>query len=372
MFLARDLLRPEAVPSSRPPFCPNSACRFHGNPTGWRFSRKGFFLRAAAPHRIQRYRCSACHRSFSSQTFSTTYWLRRPDLPRRIFGRLLSCAAYRQIARDLGVSPTTVLRQVERLGRHCLLFHERLRPKGGPAETLVIDGFESFEFSQHHPFQLHTAVGVSHYVYGFTDSELRRKGRMTAAQRLRRAALEHELGRPDPKAIEREMAALLAIVVPPGAAAAIESDEHPAYPRALARLADRTLAHATTRSTVPRTPSNPLFPVNLLDLLIRHSSANHKRETIAFSKRRQSAAERLCVLVVWRNYLKSFSERRRDATPAQRLGLLGRKLTLDDVLRVRLFPHRIALPPRWADYYWRRIPTRRIPNGRTHALKYAA
>jgi len=27
-------------------------------------------------------------------------------------------------------------------------------------------------------------------------------------------------------------------------------------------------------------PQNPFFPVNLLDLLIRHSSASHKRETI--------------------------------------------------------------------------------------------
>ena len=372
LFLARSLLCPGDVSPSRPSFCPNPGCRFHVDPQGWRFTRKGFFVREAAPHRIQRYRCSACHRSFSSQTFSTTYWLRRPDLPHQLFGRLLSCSAYRQIARDLGVSPTTVLRQVERLGRHCLLFHERLRPKQGPAEPLAIDGFESFEFSQHHPFQIHTAVGVSHYVYGFTDSELRRKGRMTAAQRTRRAELERQLGRPDPHSIEREMAALLALVVPPGAAVSIASDEHPAYPRALARLAGRTLAHATTHSTVPRTPHNPLFPVNLLDLLVRHSSANHKRETIAFSKRRQSAAERMFVLVVWRNYLKSFSERKRDATPAQRLGILGRKLTVDDVLRVRLFPHRVGLPARWADYYWRRIPTRRVPNGRTHALKYAA
>ena len=89
----------------------------------------------------------------------------------------------------------------------------------------------------------------------------------------------------------------------------------------MSEMRTRTLTHATTRSTVARTPHNPLFPVNLLDLLIRHSSANHKRETIAFSKRRQSAAERLFVLVVWRNYLKSFSERKRDATPAQRLGI---------------------------------------------------
>jgi hypothetical protein len=112
--------------------------------------------------------------------------------------------------------------------------------------------------------------------------------------------------------------------------------------------------------------------VNLLDLLIRHSSANHKRETIAFSKRRQSAAERLFVLVVWRNYLKSFSERRRDSTPGQRLGIVARRLSIEDVLRTRLFPHRVGMPERWADYYWRRIPTRRIPNGRRHTLRYAA
>ena len=52
---------------------------------------------------------------------------------------------------------------------------------------------------------------------------------------------------------------------------------------------------------------------DLLDLLIRHSGANHKRETIAFSKRRASAIERLCVFLVWRNWIKWFSERRPEA-----------------------------------------------------------
>jgi hypothetical protein len=290
-----------------------------------------------------------------------------------IFLRLLACSAYRQIARELAVSPTTVLRHAARLGRHCLLFHEALRPKGPPAEPLVVDGFESFEFSQYTPVQFHLAVGAaSHFVYGFTDSELRRKGRMTAAQRERRAALEAALGRPDPKSIEREMAALLAIVVPPEAAVDLRSDEHPAYPRALRRLADRSFRHTVTSSRAPRTVHNPLFPVNLMDLLIRHSSANHKRETIAFSKRRQSAAERLAILLVWRNTMKSFSEKRRDATPAQRLGLLPRKLTVEDVLALRLFPSRSVLPARWAAYYWREIPTRRIANPARHSARYAA
>ncbi|HVP30370.1 MAG TPA: hypothetical protein VMW35_14540 [Myxococcota bacterium] len=360
--------------SFTPPFCPNQACAFHQDPHGWRFQKKGFFVRAASPRRIQRYRCARCRRSFSSQTFATTYWLRRPALSPVIFLRLLGCSAYRQIARELRVSPTTVLRHAVRLGRHSLLFHEALRPRTAPPEPLVIDGFESFEFSQYTPIHFHLAVGASsHFVYGFTDSELRRKGRMTERQRRRRAALEAQLGRPDPKSIEREMAALLEILVPPGnAPIPLRSDEHPAYRRALRRLHDRTFDHVVTPSRAARTAQNPLFPVNLLDLLIRHSSANHKRETLAFSKRRQSAAERLAILLVWRNTMKSFSERRQDASPAQRLGLLSRRLRVEDVLRERLFPTRIALPERWAAYYWRTIPTRRIPHATRHCALYSA
>ena len=42
--------------------------------------------------------------------------------------------AVQKIAQEFGVSHTTVQHQVERLGRHCLLLHERLRPKRAPTE----------------------------------------------------------------------------------------------------------------------------------------------------------------------------------------------------------------------------------------------
>jgi hypothetical protein len=236
----------------------------------------------------------------------------------------------------------------------------------------VIDGFESFEFSQYSPGHFHLAVGRgSHFFYGFGDSELRRKGRMNDAQKRRRAELETIFGRPDPQSIEKEMAALLEWVVPPGTPVEIHSDEHPAYPRAFRRLSDRPVVHRTTSSKEPRTSHNPLFPVNLLDLLIRHGSANHKRETIAFSKQRGCAAYRLAILLVWRNYMKPFSERRRDATPAQRLGLVGRLLGVAEVLGRRLFPSRIRLPERWARYYWRRVRTRRLPDAPEHCRVFA-
>ena len=80
---------------------------------------------------------------------------------------------------------------------------------------------------------------------------------------------------------------------PSGGVAAIDSDEHPAYAQAFRRLRNRRIQHRTTSSRAPRCARNPLFPVNLADLLLRHCGANHKRETIAFSKRRQSAAYRL-------------------------------------------------------------------------------
>src|SRR6185369_10164613 len=109
------------------------------------------------------------------------------------------------------------------------------------------------------------------------------------------------------------------------------------------------------------------------DLLMRHSGANHKRETIAFSKRRQAALERAAIFQTWRNFMKRTSERRRKSpTPAQLLGLASRALGLDDVLARRLFPSRIPLPPTLAEVYWRRVPTRQIQPGTRHALRLAA
>src|SRR5207249_3008787 len=170
-------------------------------------------------------------------------------------------------------------------------------PQGAIQEPIVIDGFESFAFSQYHPLHLNVAVGAhSHFVYGFTFAALRRKGRMTLRQRHRRSQLEHLHGRPDPKALERSIADLVRLAVPHPQPVTIRSDEHPAYPRAFRRL-DHSVWHECTPSVLARTHRNPLFPVNLLDLLLRHNSANHKRETIAFSKRHQSVIERGGVVV---------------------------------------------------------------------------
>jgi len=272
----------------------------------------------------------------------------------------------------LKVSPQTIGSMAARLGRHCQLVHEELRPWGLILEPLALDSFESFEYSQDHPTSFHVVAGQrSHYFHGFTESELRRKGAMTAAQRKRRAWIESLLGRPDPRSIEKEVAELLKIVVPKPQELELHTDEHPAYPRALKALPYLRVEHRTISSRAARTPQNPLFAVNLLDLLFRHSGAHHKRETIAFSKRRQSSDERMWVFLVWRNYVKSFSERHPGITPAMRLGLTDRPLSVKEILGWRRFPSLIRLPARWAIHYWRLTPTRRLLRVQTHHLKMA-
>src|SRR5580765_6424419 len=212
-----------------PPFCPNDACAFHrGSTTSWRWVRAGFFSRRAEPCRVQRYRCGDCGRYFSAQTFRTSYWLRSPELLAETFHALTHCTGFRQLARKHGCSPQTVLRHSLRLGRHCQLFHELRRPKGELSEPLALDGFRTFEWSQYHPSEFHQVVGQrSHFTHGFTHSELRRSGTMTACQRRRRAELEHVHGRPDPNSVEREVVRVLGIVATGASQVELHSDENP-------------------------------------------------------------------------------------------------------------------------------------------------
>lgn len=246
-----------------------------------------------------------------------------------------------------------------------------MRPRGAPREPVVLDGFRSFEHSQYWPMDLNLLVGTSHFVYGFNDAELRRSGVMRPAQALKRSILEKRFGKPDPQATRKRVEELIRRVVPPGADGVLRSDEHRSYFRAIKRLGDRRLEHERTSSKASRTPQNPLFPVNLAELLLRHSGSNHKRETIAFSKRRQSALYRLAIWTVWRNYMKDRSENRKDGPPAKALGSIERALSLREVLRQRQFPERQRLLGWLEACYFGRIPTRAIGRCREHRLKYA-
>ncbi|MEZ4385990.1 MAG: hypothetical protein R3D98_00140 [Candidatus Krumholzibacteriia bacterium] len=363
-----DLYRPDWVP----PHCPDRNCHFHKPlQEGWRWKRDGYYKRKAFPRRIRRFKCKACGVTFSSQTFSATYWLKRPDILPKLPTKVISGACNSQIAHDLGVSPATIDRQIYRLGRHAILFHSRMMRDCPPLEDVAVDGFVSFEHSQYHPFHFHVAVHrPSSFFIHFTDSEVRRSGTMTDKQKRQRAVLERIRGRPDPQAVRKDMQELLEYVTEGTNEMTIHSDDHKAYPRAIRNLRCQ-IRHLVTSSKDIRNRINKLFEINLLDLLIRHWEAEHKRETIAYAKRRNCAAYKLAIFLVLRNYVKTQRVRKSRQTPAQLLGVCPRRLTVDEVLARRLFVDQVGLEGRWRQYYWQEVVTRALKINRRHELRFA-
>lgn len=358
--------------SFKPPFCPRRECHHHTCGEGWRWARYGTYATLTSTRRLQRYLCHHCGSTFSETAFLNTYYAKRPQHLVPLAHRMLACSGYRQMARELCCAASTLMRQAARIGRQALLRMALMLPRAPLEEPLVVDGFEGFAYSQYHPCYLNLAVGArSHFTYGFTFSALRRKGRMTERQRRRRARIEARHGRPDPRAIETGTAQVVAIAAAVPQRLVVRSDEHAAYPRALARLPHLEISHERTSSLKARVPGNPLFPVNLADLQLRHNGANLKRETIAFSKHAQGLIERAAWLLAWRNCCKPFSENHDGGTPAMRAGLLERRLTVAEMLQWRLFPDRVALPQVWKRYYERLEHAPGTPRARHRMLRYA-
>ena len=365
-------LDPHHDPAWQPPHCPNPACpHHHRQPTPWPYRRHGFYQRQLGPHRIQRYLCLCCRRSFSTQTFSTTYWLKRPSLLAQTYTHTVGGMANRQIARTVKAAPATIDRLLGRLGRHCLLFLGHLLSRASPFSDIVIDGLTSFEYSQYFPFEHLTSVHrPSSYLIYFNDAPLRRSGRMTAAQHKRREQLEAIHGRPDPRAVYEASRELVQTSLRGAERAVVHSDEHRAYGPAT-RSVDCQVEHRRTSSRRRRDRYNELFEVNALDMFLRHSSANHRRETIAFSKRRQESAYRLAIFACWKNVGKWRWEKGCRSTPAMLLGLTDRVLEAQDVLARRLFRYHVWLPPSWARYYRRAVETPALGRNLRHEAKYA-
>ena len=302
-----------------PPFCPWPACSQHRLPAGAPFPVRvvGSYVRNCDRRVVPRFRCRACRRSCSLQSFATTYYLKRPELLRPVAAMLQAGSAHRQIARHLHCAPSTVTRLSARLGRHGLLLHA-LALEHIPVldEPIVVDHFEIFVARQEEALGLATPTGQrSWFVYSVDPAPHRRGGRRTPKQKKKAAAL--------PPAPRRSFVAsfgrvldLLAQHLPAREPLPLVTDAHPAYAAALARHPERArLAHhaypnpkrgpkGSKPSPEARRRDREMFAVDLLHKIWRHTSAHGRRETIAFARRTNAAVERGFLLAAWRNFVK--------------------------------------------------------------------
>jgi hypothetical protein len=301
-----------------PPFCPYANCPSHEpdphqiyrqyRPWG-SYSTKTFGT-------VPRYRCLVCLHTFSAQTFSVDYYAkRRIDYP-DLLGRLVATSSLSAIGRVIHASTDTVSNRISRAARQGLAVGSRLARTRHLGEDVAADGFESFCVSQYFPNNLTVLVGSeSQFVYAADHATLRRKGRMTEAQKLRRSGLERRFTA-DPRALVKSLSriageCLHVLADESRPSLVLWTDEHQAYPRGIAESpcaaamsAQGRVLHRTISSRAARTRANPLFPVNYLDRELRKDLHEHVRESTCFGRNVNRQMERFALYQFYHNFLK--------------------------------------------------------------------
>ena len=342
----------------RPPFCPWPDCVAHRSP-GRGFHRHGSFTRRHDPRRVPRFLCLDCRRTCSRQTFSCTYYLKRSGLLPEVAAGLVAGSAHRQIARSRGCAKTSVTRLAERLSRHAVLLQARAESFLPVLhEPVVHDHFETFVGRQDRALGIGTAVASrSRFVFGPDPAPHRGSGRRPAG--MQRIGAAYGKDRSYLRSISRSLDRLVRLA-PPDRPLRLIVDGRRDYRDALRRHPHRGRFRLEVYPNPERGPKGSprtaeaivrdraMAPVDQLHQLIRHSCADHKRETIAFGRRLESIVGRQFLTAIWKNFIKGRSERRPDrTTPAMKLGLAEAPWSWRRVLAQRLFPGRENPPAAW-------------------------
>jgi hypothetical protein len=273
------------------------------------------------PKRIPRAKCNACGRTCSRQTFSTSYYLKRRDLPVQIAAGLVACSAHRQIARTARCSKTSVTRQAERLGRHAILFHARcLENLVKIGEPVVHDHHETFIGRQDHALGVGTAVGArSWFLYDLDPAPHKGSGRRPD----RLSAPRVSASAPYVRSIGRTLRALLSKIS--------ASDR-------LELITDGRTDYQEAAKSHPQRVRLSSYPNPIRGA----KGSSRSAEAIAFGRRLESIVGRMQLMAVWKNFIKARSERKPDrTTPAMRLELADSRWEWERLFTRRLFPARI-------------------------------
>ena len=334
---------------SRPTHCTNRGCRYYlSAPRGW-ITRAGFY-HTDCHGDVQRYRCGGCGRRLSEQSESIHYYAKRRLRLAEIFARIRGGSSLRDIARSEHCSPDAVGSALLRLGRQAMAAQVQLLLGAPTCTRVVFDGLLSCCACGDYAVQLQTLVdGPSELLLAMTHALALRGGSKTAAQR-RRIKERPRLYRPPRGALRASISLLVHELARflGSCPVTIDTDCNPLYPALLA--ADPGLAHFAsaamithrrTLSTVHRGTSNPLFPVNLVDRLIRHRMKEHTRETIAIARNATMQMHRAWIFA----YDHNFCQPRRVAsgspvTRAEHFGIAAKSIAS---VRRRFFSTRLDM-----------------------------
>ena len=317
-----------------PPRCPNRRCPRHREPGGRFFRRHGHYRAHCRHYPVPRFRCLSCNRTFSRQTFRADFGQRKPYLNATFLSLMVSCVGQRQAARVLRVARRTIEHRFDWLASHARDFHlNRLRHRflEGPFQ---LDELESFESNRYQPVTVPILIHRKTYFLVATSvAPLRRKGRLTERQRIRRLLWESMHGRrpsSSSHAVHTVMEALRR-VTRRASPVSLESDYKPAYGHVGRAVFGRYFRWRRHSADARRDRSNGLFPINHTNARLRHFLSRLRRRTWCVSRRRSCLKGHLDIATLWSNYCRGITNRTR-TTPAEALGLVPRIYRPEEVL----------------------------------------
>jgi hypothetical protein len=265
--------------------------------------RRGFYLRRLDGRFLQRYKCTLCRRSFSSEYYKCTYREKRPDLRAPIFKYLVSTASLRRTAILVGTTRTTVKRKFIRMGRLALALIAIDNLKAPKAQEFEFDDMETSCHTKYKPYSITLAVETkTRRILGFRVSQMPTKGSYSAIA-LRKYGPRKDLRSEGRRRLFED---LIPIVSP---TSLMKSDQNPHYvkdvkeyfPEAQYQRFKGRKPRSDGQGELKKGPFDPLYSLNHTCAMFRANVNRLIRETWCLSKMPERLTYHLALYAIYHN-----------------------------------------------------------------------
>ncbi|HET6204125.1 MAG TPA: hypothetical protein VFI25_15140 [Planctomycetota bacterium] len=293
--------------------------------------RWGSYVALCRPRPIPRFRCRACGRTFSSQTFSISFGLHKPSVTSSLLKLLVSGVSIRQSVRIGHVRRRAVEGRLDRYGTFCAQAAENLLRGFKPRGHFQTDEIETYEHNRlSKPLTVGLLVAVpSGMILAGEVGRIRSRAGKSAASKKRRAAFEAEEGR---RPNESGLVMRRCLSRLEGAEGVVlASDRKPLYASLVRRLfAPGEVEHRIYSGKGTKGPRSPLFWVNHEAAMARYGISRLIRRSWCVSKKGERLEKHVAIWMLMNNVWR-WRVNGEGRTPAMTEGLLGRRIRVEEI-----------------------------------------
>ena len=258
-------------------------CKICKNPSAV-IVKKGFYHKKKT-RRVQRYQCRTCGKSFSDQTGSPSYRLKKGHLRNRLLHLLCSGMSQRRAARYLGIHQDTVALLVSRMAKVAQMRNAEQEAARKP-QVIVFDEMETFEHTKCKPVSITVAVEEgTRFIHALDAAQMPAKG--TIAEISRKKYGKRADHRP------RSLRQVLTQISKHETLELVKSDESPRYPKYVGECLPG-ITHKTFKGRrgcvvgqgdLKRGGFDPLFSLNHSCASVRYNLKRLARKTWCTTKK---------------------------------------------------------------------------------------